>query len=300
MNDNRIQLNGIKVHPFPSDSSLLEYVEEHKGILVAINAEKILHANEQIQNIVNRNIGYCDGIGAVMAVRQHGAVDAVKIAGCELWLKIITALYQKEKTFYLVGSKQPVIEKTISRLKEDFPGIQITGYRNGYIQTETEQEELIEDIKTKQPDVIFVAMGSPKQELLMEKMYQAHPAIYQGLGGSFDVYTGNVKRAPEWWIKHNLEFAYRLLKQPSRIKRQIHLIKFLILAKDCRCCACVTLLLHDRPVFVGRRPRVLKLSKLWYLHGPGRYLVSLPAELLSFQSVPGLLYRIGPVLASLC
>ena len=178
MNDNRIQLNGIKVHPFPSDSSLLEYVEEHKGILVAINAEKILHANEQIQNIVNRNIGYCDGIGAVMAVRQHGAVDAVKIAGCELWLKIITALYQKEKTFYLVGSKQPVIEKTISRLKEDFPGIQITGYRNGYIQTETEQEELIEDIKTKQPDVIFVAMGSPKQELLMEKMYQAHPAIY--------------------------------------------------------------------------------------------------------------------------
>ena len=206
MNDNRIQLNGIKVHPFPSDSSLLEYVEEHKGILVAINAEKILHANEQIQNIVNRNIGYCDGIGAVMAVRQHGAVDAVKIAGCELWLKIITALYQKEKTFYLVGS-------------------------NGYIQTETEQEELIEDIKTKQPDVIFVAMGSPKQELLMEKMYQAHPAIYQGLGGSFDVYTGNVKRAPEWWIKHNLEFAYRLLKQPSRIKRQIHLIKFFILVK---------------------------------------------------------------------
>ena len=231
MNDNRIQLNGIKVHPFPSDSSLLEYVEEHKGILVAINAEKILHANEQIQDIVNRNIGYCDGIGAVMAVRQHGAVDAVKIAGCELWLKIITTLYQKEKTFYLVGSKQPVIEKTISRLKEDFPGIQITGYRNGYIQTETEQEELIEDIKTKQPDVIFVAMGSPKQELLMEKMYQAHPAIYQGLGGSFDVYTGNVKRAPEWWIKHNLEFAYRLLKQPSRIKRQIHLIKFLILVK---------------------------------------------------------------------
>ena len=65
----------------------------------------------------------------------------------------------------------------------------------------------------------------------MEKMHQAHPAIYQGLGGSFDVYTGNVKRAPEWWIKHNLESAYRLLKQPSRIKRQIHLIKFLILVK---------------------------------------------------------------------
>ena len=96
MNDNRIQLNGIKVHPFPSDSSLLEYVEEHKGILVAINAEKILHANEQIQNIVNRNIGYCDGIGAVMAVRQHGAVDAVKIAGCELWLNYNSSVSKRK------------------------------------------------------------------------------------------------------------------------------------------------------------------------------------------------------------
>ena len=140
-------------------------------------------------------------------------------------------MYPKGKTFYLIGSKQPVIEKTVTQLKEDFPGIRIAGYRNGYIQAEIEQKELIEEIKRKRPDVVFVAMGSPKQELLMEEMHQAHPAIYQGLGGSFDVYTGNVKRAPEWWVKHNIEFAYRLLKQPSRIKRQIHLIKFLILVK---------------------------------------------------------------------
>ena len=231
MNDSRIKINGIKVHPFPSDSSLLEYVGEHKGILVAINAEKILHANEQMRDIVNRNIGYCDGIGAVMAVRRHGAGDAVKIAGCELWLKIIKNLYPKGKTFYLIGSIHPVIEKTVTRLNEVFPGIRIAGYRNGYILAEIEQKELIEEIKRKRPDVVFVAMGSPKQELLMEEMHQAHPAIYQGLGGSFDVYTGNVKRAPEWWVKHNIEFAYRLLKQPSRIKRQIHLIKFLILVK---------------------------------------------------------------------
>ena len=70
MKSKSIFIKGIKVHPFPSDSSLLEYVEEHKGILVAINAEKILHANEQIQDIVNRNIGYCDGIGAVMAAAR--------------------------------------------------------------------------------------------------------------------------------------------------------------------------------------------------------------------------------------
>ena len=74
-------------------------------------------------------------------------------------------------------------------------------------------------------------MGSPKQELLMEAMFERHTAIYQGLGGSFDVYTGAVKRAPAWWINHGLEWAYRLIKQPSRIKRQIHLVYFLWLLK---------------------------------------------------------------------
>jgi UDP-N-acetyl-D-mannosaminouronate:lipid I N-acetyl-D-mannosaminouronosyltransferase len=78
---------------------------------------------------------------------------------------------------------------------------------------------------------VFVAMGSPKQEYLMEKLHQKHKATYQGLGGSFDVYTGAVKRAPKWWLENNLEWAFRLFKEPSRIKRQIHLIRFLILLK---------------------------------------------------------------------
>ena len=231
MQDNRVILNGVKVHPFSSFSQLLSYVKGRKGILVAINAEKILHATEQTRAIINRNIGYCDGIGAVMALKKHGYKEVVKLPGCELWLKIIDSLYREGKTFYLVGSKQEVIENTVQKLKQDFPGIQIVNYRNGYIKTEEEKQVLLEDIVEKKPDVVFVAMGSPKQELLMEEMLERHPAIYQGLGGSFDVYTGNVKRAPKWWVDHNLEFAYRLVKQPSRIKRQIHLVRFLLLVK---------------------------------------------------------------------
>lgn len=227
MQDNRVALNGVKVHPFKSFTELLEYVKGRKGILVAINAEKILHATNQTRDIINRNIGYCDGIGAVMAVKKHGYKDAVKIPGCELWLKIIASLYMEGKSFYLVGGKQEVIQNTVEKLKKEFPNINIANYRNGYIKTEEEKQNLIADIAEKKPDVVFVAMGSPKQELLMEEMAQQHAAIYQGLGGSFDVYTGNVKRAPKWWVDHNLEFAYRLVKQPSRIKRQIHLIRFL-------------------------------------------------------------------------
>lgn len=225
MSDIRVELNGVKVHPFKTFDELLNYVNGRKGILVAINAEKILHATDQTRDIINRNIGYCDGFGAVMALKKHG-FDAAKIPGCELWLKIIEALYTKDKTFYLVGGKPEVIESTVMKLKKDFPGINIVNYRDGYIKSEDERQALINDIVAKRPDVVFVAMGSPKQELLMEEMSKKHSAIYQGLGGSFDVYTGNVARAPEWWVSHNLEWAYRLIKQPSRIARQIHLIRF--------------------------------------------------------------------------
>ena len=227
----KVSLNGVEVFPFTSLEELLSFVNSHKGILVAINAEKILHATEQTRSIINRNIGYCDGFGAVMALHKKGYRDVIKIPGCELWLKIIEMTYQIGKSYYLVGGKQDVIDQTVSKLKVDFPGIQIVNYRNGYIKTPEERVALIADIKAKKPDVVFVAMGSPKQELLMEEMQEAHPAIYQGLGGSFDVYTGNVKRAPKWWVDHNLEWAYRLIKEPVRVKRQIHLIRFLILVK---------------------------------------------------------------------
>ena len=221
----KVSLNGVEIFPFDSEQQLLHYVDTHKGILVAINAEKILHATEQTRAIINRNIGYCAGAGAQMALKQKGYKDACKIPGCELWLKIITRFY-KEKTFYLVGGKPQIVNETVEKLCSEYQDIRIVGYRNGYIKTDEEKRRLIDDIVEKKPDVVFVAMGSPKQELLMEEIQQRHRAIFQGLGGSFDVYTGHVQRAPKWWVEHNLEFAYRLIKEPKRIKRQIHLVKY--------------------------------------------------------------------------
>ena len=221
----KVSLNGVEIFPFDSEQQLLHYVDTHKGILVAINAEKILHATEQTRAIINRNIGYCDGVGAQMALKQKGYKDACKIPGCELWLKIITRFY-KEKTFYLVGGKPQIVNETVEKLCSEYQDIRIVGYRNGYIKTDEEKRRLIDDIVEKKPDVVFVAMGSPKQELLMEEIQQRHRAIFQGLGGSFDVYTGHVQRAPNGWVEHNLEFAYRLIKEPKRIKRQIHLVKY--------------------------------------------------------------------------
>lgn len=225
INIEKVDIKGVKLFPFTSRQQIANYANEHKGILIAINAEKILNATPETRAIINRNIGYCDGAGPLMVLHRRGYKDAIKVAGCELWLSIVEQ-YHKEKTFYLVGGKQPIIEETVHRLKAQFPGIRIVGYRNGYLQSDNERLQLIDDVATKRPDVVFVAMGSPKQELLMEDMLQRHKAIYQGLGGSFDVYTDHVKRAPQWWINHNVEWLYRLIHQPSRIKRQIILFKF--------------------------------------------------------------------------
>lgn len=218
-------INGIKIYAPENSKDLVNFAFNNKKILIALNAEKILKANDEVKNLINDNIGYPDGIGAVWALKKKGLKNTIKIAGCELWLEIIR-LKLTDKTFYLIGGKSDVIEGTVKKLKKKFPKINIVNYRDGYINNEEEYIKLENDIISKKPDVIFVAMGSPKQELLMHRLKKKHPAVYQGLGGSFDVYTEHVKRAPQWWINNNIEWAYRLLKQPSRIKRQIYLFNF--------------------------------------------------------------------------
>lgn len=228
MNENsRVELNGMKVYPFTSVDQLVAYVDERKGLLVAVNAEKVMKATPETCRVVNDNIGYADGAGVKVAMKRKGHEGVIRIAGCDLWLDIISRNY-REKTFYLVGGKQEVIDDTVARLRKDYDGIRIVGYRNGYLTNDEERTALIDDVAEKKPDVVFVAMGSPKQEMLMADMMARHKAIYQGLGGSFDVYTGRVKRAPKWWQDHNLEFLYRFLKQPQRYRREYYRLKFLV------------------------------------------------------------------------
>ena len=220
-----IDINGIRTYCFSSRQDAVDYALAEKKSLIAVNAEKILHANDKTRELFRRNIGFSDGIGAVWALRKKGFKDAVKIPGCELWLDLVRSAHN-DKTFYLVGGQQEVIEKTVGKLRKEYPGINIVNYRNGYLRDGVDRRDLLHDLVQRKPDVVFVAMGSPKQEELIEEMLTVHPAVYQGLGGSFDVYVGAVKRAPDWWVANNLEWAYRLVRQPARIFRQIHLVKF--------------------------------------------------------------------------
>lgn len=220
-----VSLRGVNVYPAKSAEDLIDYANKRKGILIAVNAEKMANMTPNLADLINENIGYCDGSGVVLASRQKGFSDACKIAGCELWLDIIKRHY-KGATFYVIGGRPDVFKATLEKLRSDFPGIRIVGSRDGYLKDASDKERLIQDVADKQPDYVFVAMGSPKQEFLMAEMKKRHNAVYQGLGGSFDVYTGRAKRAPKWWIDHNAEFVYRLIHQPSRIKRDWVRVKF--------------------------------------------------------------------------
>ncbi len=220
-------INKYKIYAPFSREELLRHVNGYTGILIAMNAEKILKKDPKLKKLINENLGYPDGIGAVWALKQKG-LETTKIAGAEFWLDIIKK-FQKDKTFYFVGASEKVINQTVEKLKIDFPKINIKGFRNGFINTEEEKNNLIKDIYQKKPDVVFVAMGTPKQEFLMEEILYQHTALYMGLGGSFDVYSGNKKRAPDFFINNWMEWLYRLIKEPTRFKRQFVLIKFFFL-----------------------------------------------------------------------
>lgn len=221
--ENHDYINGFRIYCFNSTVDFLEYLKDKKVILVAMNAEKILNNNVELKKLINNNLGYPDGSGAVMALRKKGHT-VVKIAGASFWLDIIRE-NSSDKSFYLIGSTNEVIQKTVDKLYVDFPSLRIVGFRNGYL-NEEDEEILISDIHYKKPDVIFVAQGSPRQEFLMNRLFQKYNALYMGLGGSFDVYCGVKKRAPAFFINNNLEWLYRLMKEPTRVGRQLKLLEF--------------------------------------------------------------------------
>lgn len=222
----KILIRNVFVYPFPDRRVFLDYIEKKHNILIAVNAEKILNEAPKLQQIINDNIGYADGVGTVMALKQKG-LNAVKIPGSEFWLDIVRHFYH-DKKFYLLGSSQDVIEQTFNKLKVDFPGINIVGYRDGFLD-EYAKTELKAFLVEKKPDIVFVAQGTPRQEYLMDELIKTYPALYMGLGGSFDIYGGSKKRAPKIFLKLHLEWLYRLLKEPTRFGRQLALVRFLFL-----------------------------------------------------------------------
>jgi len=219
-------INGFRINGFESGEEFIDYIKDKKKILIAMNAEKIVNQNKKLKAIINSNISYPDGEGCVMALKQKGLRSA-KISGSKLWINIISK-FQPSHSFYLIGSSENTISSTIKKLKENYIGLNIVGYRNGFL-NESEKLLLIKDLQKKSPDIVFIAQGSPRQEILMDELIKFHPALYMGLGGSFEVYSGRKKDAPKLFVKLKIEWLYRIFLNPSRIKRLPKLFKFVYL-----------------------------------------------------------------------
>lgn len=222
-----VRIGGIDVIPFPSRESLIENALTRGGLLLSVNAEIVATATDRMRDIINSNTGYCDGAGAVIALHRKGASEAVRIPGCELWLDIIRRC-QATHSFYFIGSRQEVVEGVVRKLSNEYPGIRIVGYHNGFLSNDAEREALIADVERTKPDIVFVAMGFPRQEYLMDDLYRRHNALYMSLGGSFDLYMGLFKRAPKLVRDMRLEWLWRFVAQPSRIGRITNYLKFAV------------------------------------------------------------------------
>lgn len=149
-----------------------------------------------------------------------------KVAGIDFADQLAGRLARTGKTLYLLGSKPGVAEQAAANLQTKYPGLQIVGTADGYFQDEA---QVVETINAARPDVLFVCLGAPKQELIYgTSQKQLQVGLMIGLGGSLDGFAGTVKRAPVWMQRAGLEWLYRLIKEPRRFKRMLRLPKFVL------------------------------------------------------------------------
>lgn len=224
---NTTKINGLKIYGFKSKQELIDFIYGKKVILISAAAESIMKKDNKFNDIADRHIAFPDGIGSVMALKQKN-IRASKIPGAELWLDILKINLNKK--IFLLGSTKSVIEKTANKLKLEYPQLNIVGVFNGYFNDE-EYTIIKKQIKETKPDIVFLTLGQPKQEYIADELFQLYPTLYMGLGGSFDIYCGNKRRAPKLFLNLHLEWFYRLLNEPTRLGRQLCLVKFFILLK---------------------------------------------------------------------
>ncbi len=231
----KINIAGISISSFTSieqaiETEIITPSGIKSGVAIAVNPEKIMIAkkNKQLAELLAKaSLKYPDGIGVSYVMSKKSRQYVARIPGCELWEKVMLKSAEQKIPVFLVGASATVLQQTQSKLMVQ--GVNIVGAINGYF-NQTDEAKVIAQIKASGAQIISVALGSPKQELFMFECHKAIPtSFFMGVGGSYDVFTGNVKRAPLGFIKFHCEWLYRLLSQPTRINRQINLIKYILL-----------------------------------------------------------------------
>lgn len=192
-----------------------------KKFIVTANPETFMKSenDDEIKTLLldKETLLVPDGIGIVKAAKMLNYNINERIPGIDIAQKLLEYGNELNKSIYLFGSKQEVIDDMKKLIINKYPNLIIAGAKNGY---EKDKDKVFNDIVNKKPDIILVALGIPNQEKLIYKhLNKFNKGIFVGVGGSFDVMSGHKKRAPKLFIKLNLEWLYRIIKEPKRIKR---------------------------------------------------------------------------------
>jgi len=217
-------------------STAMQLISEHRAAyMVTPNPEIVMETwkNDSLKAAVNgADMVLPDGIGVVKAAKLLGTPLTDRVPGIDTASAIMAALAEKGGSAFLFGSKPGVAEAAAEYLEKTYRGLSIVGCRDGYFNDDT---EIIDAINEAKPDFLFVCLGFPKQELWMQRNAgRLNVGLMAGLGGSLDVFAGTVLRAPKKWQELGLEWLYRVLKEPKRIKRIARLPLFLVKAAGLR------------------------------------------------------------------
>lgn len=209
-----------------------DYKAGIQRFIVNINPEIVTsnYKNEDYKKALNsEKYQIPDGSGIVWASKRNKGHIKKRITGIDLMLDICNEAQKYQAKIYLYGSKKKIVQKAKENLEKEYTKLQVIGTCDGYIN----EEWAVKDIKETGADIVFVGLGSPKQEkfIINNKEKLKDVKIFMPVGGSFDVISKTKKRAPNWIMKCNLEWLYRLFQEPKRIFRQVKLIKFMSLVK---------------------------------------------------------------------
>jgi N-acetylglucosaminyldiphosphoundecaprenol N-acetyl-beta-D-mannosaminyltransferase len=189
--------------------------------VVTLNAEMVVTSQKDrdLDRIVRHaDLIVPDGAGVVFALRSKGAAVS-RLPGIELAHAALARAANRAQPVALLGGRAEVMDKLIEVLPLEHPGLIISAHRNGFFSAE-EEKAVMESLAQSRPKLVLVALGVPRQEYLIDRYKQTFPnSVVIGVGGSFDVWTGFVARAPEFYRRFHLEWLARLLKEPWRFKR---------------------------------------------------------------------------------
>ncbi len=189
----------------------------HIGV---VNAAKIVNMSKDEnlkEAVLASDVIFADGMSVVWAGKFLGVPIRERVTGIDLMFGLLERASEQALRVFLLGAKQKVVEDVANRIAQDYPGAVIAGFRNGYF-TDEEAESVAKEIADAAPDILFVAITSPKKEQFLAEWAPTIGAkVFHGVGGSFDVYAGVVTRAPQSWQKLGLEWLYRLLQEPRRM-----------------------------------------------------------------------------------